>query len=137
MKAIVSIILASLILFLSAGFKVATHYCGDVAVNTSIGFDGVAESCGMESKIKNDCNSNSSKISKSDCCKNTVIILEIGDDYQPSNKSISNLDFKFVHAFVHVFFQNLVSRIEVNGYGEYSPPLVQHNILVEHQAFLI
>ena len=41
MKAIFSVILASMILFLSAGFRVATHYCGDVAVTTSLTTDGV------------------------------------------------------------------------------------------------
>lgn len=136
MKAILSIILASMILFLSAGFRVATHYCGDVAVTTSLTTDSVAEGCGMEKQADSGCNSEFSEISKTNCCKDTVMNLEIEDDYQNSDKS-TNLDIQFVEAFVYVYIQNLFEGYEEAQFNEYSPPLVQNDILVENQVFLI
>ncbi len=136
MKAILSVILASMMLFLSAGFRVATHYCGDEAVSVSLTTDGIAEGCGMDAQAKSDCNSDSPEVSKSSCCKDAVMNLEIEDDYQTADKSV-NLDLQFVEAFVFVYIQNLFEGYEETNFKEYSPPLVQHDILVENQVFLI
>lgn len=136
MKAILSVILASMILFLSAGFRVATHYCGDVAVTTSLTTDGVAEGCGMEKQTDSGCNSESPEILKTNCCKDAVMNLEIEDDYQNSDKS-TNLDIQFVEVFIYVYIQNLFEGYEEAQFNEYSPPLVQNDILVENQVFLI
>lgn len=136
MKVILSVILASMILFLSAGFRVATHYCGDVAVTTSLTTDGVAEGCGMEKQADSGCDSESPEISKTNCCKDAVMNLEIEDDYQNSDKS-TNLDIQFVEAFIYVYIQNLFEGYEEAQFNEYSPPLVLNDILVENQVFLI
>lgn len=136
MKAIFSVILASMILFLSAGFRVATHYCGDVAVSVSLTTDDVAEGCGMEAQTKSDCNSNSPEVSKTSCCKDAVMNLEIEDNYQTTDKSV-NIDLQFVKAFVFVYIQNLFEGYEETDFTAYSPPLVQYDILVENQVFLI
>lgn len=137
MKAILSVILASVILFLSAGFKVATHYCGDVAVSSSFSTSGTVEGCGMEMETKNDCNSEVPIISDANCCDDAVVNLEIEDDYQPSEKSFVDIDFQFVQAYVYVYFQNLFGGKGEVTFKEYSPPLVQHDIQVKNQVFLI
>ena len=136
MKAFLSVILASLILFFSTGFKIATHYCGDVAVSSSFSTSGIVEGCGMEAAQVNDCNSEMPLVSEKNCCNDKVIHLEIQDDYEPSEKA-SSLGFTFLSAFVQVFIVNHFSDQEEIEFKDYSPPLVQHDLLVEHQTFLI
>lgn len=137
MKSIFATILACLILFFSAGFKIATHYCGEVAVSTILTTDGVAEGCGMEETSSKDCNSESSSVSKKSCCNDDVVNLEIEDDYQPNEKADYSVNLDFVQAFVYLFINNLFDESKEIEFKEYPPPLVQHNILVEHQTFLI
>ena len=137
MKATISIILASMILFLSTGFKLATHYCGNVAVSTSLTTDGKAKTCGMEDKKGNGCESNIPKVSKKSCCDESVISLQIEDDYQPTEENSPNININFVQAFVYVLINYGFDNSEEVGFNNYSPPLVQHDILVENQVFLI
>lgn len=137
MKAILSVILASVILFLSSGFKVATHFCGDVAVSSSFSVSGTVEGCGMEMETKNDCNSEEPTINETNCCNDAVVNLEIQDDYQPSEKSFVDIDFQFIQAFAYVYIQNLVEGNRELTFKDYSPPLVQHDIQVKNQVFLI
>ena len=136
MKAFLSVILASLILFFSTGFKIATDYCGDVAVSSSFSTSGVVEGCGMETAEAIDCNSETPLVSEKNCCNDEVINLEIQDDYESVEKS-STLDLDFLSAFIHVFVSNHFDTNEEIEFKDYSPPLVQHDLLVEHQTFLI
>lgn len=137
MRTILSIILASMILFFSAGFKIATHYCGDVAVTSVLNTDGVAEKCGMEINIQKNCDSDSPIASSKNCCSDHVLNLEIEDDYQPVDQDASKLNIEFINAYVYVFFNNYFKETKECDFNEYTPPLPQQNIIVEHQAFLI
>ena len=137
MKIISSFILAFIILFFSAGFKISTHYCGDVLVTTKLTTNVVAEGCGMEMNIESDCNSDAPLASDKNCCKDNLINLEIEDDYQPTDLDVSNLNFEFINAYVYVFFNNYFQESHNFNFREYSPPLPQQNIIVEQQTFLI
>jgi hypothetical protein len=137
MKAIFATILACLILFFSAGFKIATHYCGDVAVSSVLTTNGVAEGCGMEAENAKDCNSESPSASKKNCCNDDIVNLEIEDDYQPNEKGDYSVNVAFVQAYVYVFIHNLFDESREISFKDYSPPIVQHDILVEQQTFLI
>ena len=136
MKAISSIILASMILFFSAGLKVATHYCGDVAVSSALTTDLIVEGCGMGSIEINICNSELPTATKKNCCNDELVNLEIQDDYEPSKKT-STIDLDFLNAFVQVFIANQFNAYENIEFIAYSPPLVVQDLLIEHQSFLI
>ncbi|MDC3220625.1 hypothetical protein OAT71_02305 [Flavobacteriales bacterium] len=137
MRSVISILLATMILFFSAGFKLATHFCGDVAVSTTLTTDGVAEGCGMESNNGNDCESDVPQASKKSCCDDSAVSLVIEDDYQLTEKRSTNLNINFVQAFVYVILNHGFDITEEVRFNEYSPPLVQNDILVENQVFLI
>ena len=136
MKAILSIILASMILFFSAGLKVATHHCGDVAVRSALTTDLIVEGCGMGSVETNICNSEFPTATKKNCCNDELVNLEIQDDYEPSKKT-STIDLDFLNAFVQVFIANQINTYENIEFISYSPPLVVQDLLIEHQSFLI
>jgi hypothetical protein len=136
MKSIISIILTSMILFFSAGLKVATHYCGDMAVSSSLTTDGYVEGCGMDKMETKGCNSENPSASKKNCCSDQVVSLEIQDEYQSTEKTDA-LDLDFLSAFIQVFITAKFNSYEEIEFKDYSPPLVQHNVLVEHQTFLL
>jgi hypothetical protein len=136
MKTFLSIILASMILFFSAGLKVATHYCGDMAVSSSLTTDGFIEGCGMDKMDDKGCNSEGPLATKKNCCSDQIISLEIQDEYQSSEKA-NVLNLELLTAFIQVFIVNHYNGYEEIEFKDYSPPLVQQNVLIEHQTFLI
>ena len=116
LKKLLSIFLASLILFFSAGFKIATHYCGEEAVDSSFSVLGNVESCGMDKEELSDCSTNQSRFQKKDCSK---------------------IELSFVSVFFHVAYFNLFGNENLKVFDDYAPPILANNILVTQQVFLI
>lgn len=112
MKAIVSIFLASFILFFSAGLRIATHYCGDTVVESALTTNLTVEGCGMEDSSVKTCSSTSesSEASPKSCCSDEVTSLHLEDDYQVSNQIEKTFDLQFVTAFVAVYFDLVFNK---------------------------
>ena len=124
-----------MILFFSAGFKIATHYCGGIAVSSILTTDAVAESCGMEINIDTNCNSDRPIVSYKNCCNDDLINLEIEDDYQQIKQYTPSLNITFSSDYV-CFDHNFQENQRCN-FNEHAPPLPHQKILVEYQIFLI
>lgn len=137
LKKLLSIFLASLILFFSAGFKIATHYCGEEAVDSSFSVLGNVESCGMDKEELSDCSTNQSRFQKKDCCSDEVLNLEIDNKFELKKNNFSKIELSFVSVFFHVAYFNLFGNENLKVFDDYAPPILANNILVTQQVFLI
>ena len=120
------------------GFAVATHYCGGMAVESQLVFGHEALDCGMANMDKG-CETppEGTHLSKKPCCENKYQSLDTEDDFKPTiAQSMVNVDF--VAAFVITFLHLPISSTdEEPQYANYSPPLIDQDISVLHQVFLI
>lgn len=121
------------------GFAVATHYCGGLAVESQLVFGHEALDCGMANMDK-DCEIpplEGMHLTKKPCCQNEYQSLNLEDDFKPTITQ-STVNVEFVAAFIISFLQlPLFSTNEESQYANYSPPLIDQDIPVLHQVFLI
>ena len=138
MKEILSIALALIMLSTNMGFAVATHYCGGMAVESQLVFGHEALDCGMANMDK-DCETplEGMHLSKKPCCENKYQSLDTEDDFKPTIAH-SMVNVEFVAAFLVTFLHLPISSTnEESQYANYSPPLIDQDISVLHQVFLI
>ena len=123
----------------NSGLAIATHYCGGFAVKSQIVVGHTELNCGMSNMDKS-CETDSSKegyIKKKPCCANEFQSLELEDEFQPPVIE-SSLNLKFVAAFVITFTNSTnASKAVKAGHKNYSPPLIERDIPVLIQSFLI
>jgi hypothetical protein len=71
------------------------------------------------------------------CCENQYQSLDIDDDYKRTIFQ-SNVNIDFIASFIVSFFQvSLFSENKENQYANYLPPLLECDVTVLHQVFLI
>ena len=121
------------------GFAIATHYCGGLAVESKVVFGHEALDCGMANMDK-DCETpplEGMHLSKKPCCENKYQSIDTEDDFKPTIVQ-SMVSVEFVAAFVITFLHLPISSTnEEPQYANYSPPLIDQDIPVLHQVFLI
>ncbi|MBD3627731.1 hypothetical protein [Cyclobacterium sp.] len=139
MKKIISISLLFILLIGNSGLAVATHYCGGLAVESQFVLGHAELNCGMSDMDKS-CESGSSKekqIKKKPCCENEYQSLELEDEFK-SQVIGSSFNLKFGAAFVITFTSSSnTSKADKAKYKYYSPPLIERDITVLVQSFLI
>lgn len=139
MKKFFAILLASLILFMNVGLTVSNHYCGGKLAESSMTFGKGDVGCGMESK-KTSCEnpSHENSIKKKGCCENEFLAFQIDDDYNQTAVETLNVDFKFIAVFItsYINFYSF-NNTKKPEYLAYSPPLLDHDVQVMNQTFLI
>jgi hypothetical protein len=133
-------ILLSVSIFLgSLGLTVGTHYCFDQAVETRILFDLEDFGCGMarmevNDQIKNEGDDN---IGQRSCCDSKFDVADIDSDFKL--QAIDHtLNLNFLTSLI-------VSSVDLMGPppaeeivpSYHSPPLIEHDIQVLFQSFLI
>ncbi len=122
------------------GFAVATHYCGGLAVESQIVMGNAVLDCGMANMDQQPCESMPSQkpeIRKKPCCQNEYQSLDVEDDFKQTIVQ-STVNVEFVAAFIVSFLQvSLASENEAPQFANYSPPLIDQDISVLHQVFLI
>lgn len=121
------------------GFAVATHYCGGLAVESKVVLGHEALDCGMANMDK-DCKApplEGTHLSKKPCCENKYQSIDTEDNFKPTIvQSLVNVEF--VAAFIVTFLHLPISSVnEEPQYANYSPPLIDQDISVLHQVFLI
>jgi hypothetical protein len=124
----------------NVGFSINTHFCGGIAVKSSLSVGLHNPDCGM-SKMDGACESTlplDEEIVKSKpCCENQHQLIQLDE-----NAELKSLSFglnpvffvAFVQFFVHSIlfpFQNLIQ----NAY--YPPPIPDKDIQILFQTFLI
>ena len=139
MKKLIAISLTMLMLLSSVSITFATHYCGGVAVKTSLSIGHENIGCGMTGSGDSDCEKfpSDSSISKK-CCENQYIQLSVEDEFS-TNSSIqipSNFDFVSSSA-VTFYVQNYFPNTLIQEYFSRPPPIYKRDIQVLLQVFLI
>lgn len=128
-----SLTMAFIVLFSTLSFTINMHYCGETLVETAV-FQK-AKGCGME---MNRPSAEGCAITKKNCCDNKQLAIEGQDELQLSAEKIEFQHQVFltslVYAYVSLFegFQE-----DIVPLNDYSPPLVQRDIQVLYEVFLI
>ncbi len=121
------------------GFAMATHYCGGLAVESKVVFGHEALDCGMAKMDQQSCQTlppQKPGVKKTPCCQNKYQSLDIEDGFKPTIvQTTFNVDF--VAAFIVTSLHSPVYFYEEPQYTNYSPPLINRDIPVLHQIFLI
>lgn len=134
MKKFLSVILSSVILFISMGFTVSSHICGVERIKTVLSIGNTDVSCGMET-TKKDCSHD--KQMNSNCCQDEFQKMQLNDDY---TKVITFKNFTpdFTIIFVALLFNILpTENVQTFSYKNYLPPPLVKDIKVLVQSFLI
>ena len=141
MKRILSILLILVVLVLNSGLTIITHYCGGEAVESSYSLTHAELDCGMSLEDLQTCtddpHNKHQSIQKKGCCENQYNSINDNFDFYKSqvNKSIN---YNFVIAFVHSIINNNSLLYKDKPSREvYLPPLINQDISVLHQVFII
>lgn len=128
---------ALLVLIASMGFTLNKHYCGgelqEVAINADV------EPCPMCKTREEMPACHDTGDENNACCENEQDKIETSE-FNTAKKAEKQLitDFQLI-AFTYVLFENIhTSDIESKSYyKDYTPPLIDHDIPVEVQSFLL
>lgn len=126
----------SLVVLLSTvSFTMGMHYCGDMLVDFA--FNESVTTCGMEKEpVAVSCETTS--ISKKSCCTDIQVVKKGNQDLK---KSFHQLDLNqqiFIAAFIYSFLDRFVDTTVHQPSFDYDPPpLLDRDLLVWHQTFLI
>ena len=136
--------LVILVLISSMGITVDMHYCNNEL--KSFSFSGKAKSCHEPSlkqcpfhskKLGN--NNNDNSVNKKNCCENKTKFFHSDQDQQ-----IQTFDYEltqplqlFTVAFINAFFINSGIEKEILAFTRYKPPILQKDIPVLIQSFLL
>lgn len=80
MKKLLSILFSLIIILSGLNFSIAAHYCGGDLIAWKVSVDHDKASCGMCA----DEMSTSGSINAESCCKDSISVLNVDNNYQPS-----------------------------------------------------
>lgn len=130
MKKTFSVLLSLIILFSSLNFSLSAHYCGQTIVDVAL--FGEAEACPMADEMNNDSE-------EEPCCSDGQIIIE-GEDYL-SSKSFEKQEVEKIDmllAELQFPLQLLLEDEQTYSFiVHYTPPLIERDITVVVQSFLL
>jgi hypothetical protein len=137
MKRIIALFLSILMLASTAGVSLATHYCKGKVYKSSICFiSGNPLGCGMEKNTDSGTVNDNFSIS-SNCCKNHSQTLHVEDSYKTTSNAVNcHALFSMVYIFSYHQFALLVNST-FEKHKSYNPPLLNHDVPVMIQSFLI
>lgn len=132
---ILAIIIAFVILFSTLSFTVEKHVCmGEI---TDVSYFTVAETCGMTVE---DCtieNPSETKIQPEKCCNNIQKLIEGNQTEQQAIDSFELSQVQFILAYTYTYLNLFEGNNEIIPFKYYTPPLVDKDINVLYQTFLI
>ncbi len=146
---IITYLLTALMFFTSLGINMDMHFCQNNL--KSISFFGEAPNChelalnkkSCHSGTKSSCSANTAdaakKSCKKDCCNNKSQLIKYEGDLIVSQISIPDFQtFQFIIVpIVKFLFDNVTNISQNNKYQNYKPPLLNINIPVFVQSFLL
>ncbi len=136
MKRILAIFFALLLMASHSGVVLASHYCMGEIADIQIGFDLSADPCEM-GEVLQACEMDANSIKKVNCCSDDYVQIQLTESYQTSTVEIQ-IHLPFFIAFTYSYFN--IYSVEGNqnaDFSEYSPPILNQNIPVLFQSFLI
>jgi len=132
---ILSVILAFTVLFSSISFTVEKHVCMGEVMDFAYFVD--VESCGMSVE---DCEIGSDsklKMQKEKCCQDVQELIPGNQNEQQAIDSFEFDQVRFILAYSHSFLNLLEENRDLVPFKYYTPPLVDKDINVLYQTFLI
>ena len=132
---ILALILAFIVLFSSFSFTVEKHICMGKVIDVS--YFSRADSCGM---IDEDCGVNDSletKIQKEKCCSNVQELIPGNQNEQQALQSFEIEQLQFIITYFYTYIHLFEDKNDIIPYKNYTPPLVDKDINVLYQTFLI
>lgn len=133
LRKLISGTLAVLVLIASASFTVNLHLCGGQV--QSVAFIEKATPCPMEVQTP-PCHKELAK--RSSCCDDEQLVYE-GQDFkihEPVNLSTVQVAWVIELPLISCLIPEYITA-EVQHYSRYKPPILQHDIPVLIQSFLI
>ncbi len=126
--------MALLVLFSTFSFTLASHYCGDVLVDSSL--FGKVETCGME--VQKTSTSLNCDITKNNCCSDEQLLLEGQDTLKISFEKLDKEHQIFVVSLVQSYLYLFeYENSDKKAFIDYSPPSLIRDVQVLDQTFLI
>lgn len=132
--------MAMVMLVATTSFTMSAHFCGSELQHVS--FLGQVESCEMHTRQIPPCQheqKQESQIEKKSCCKDLTIVSEYQESLTSSMvPKVIKPDFKFI-AVLSSFFTTIITEYVpyFSKYHQYRPPLINRDIPVLVQSFLI
>lgn len=122
------------ILLVSIGASVSVHYCNGNVIDFAI--DKRAEACkGYYQAI--DVNPEACSISKKGCCEDADWLFVVENDYPPSNGFEIPVSNNIALSAIENLTASVVKLRPKRYYAANAPPLIQTDIQVLFQVFLI
>ncbi len=120
------------------GIAANTHFCGGEAVERTISLGFEHLDCGMaEVKAKCSENDENEQLRPKPCCENQHELLQLDDEFD-AKQSASQVNKTFLAAFIHTFIDQIFSPVEKStSYLNYSPPILEQDVQILFQTFLI
>lgn len=130
-----SVFLAFTVMFSTLSFTVEKHVCmGEI---TDVSFFIEADTCGMTA---DDCDAKDSletKAEKEKCCNNLQELIQGNQNEQQALNSLELNQLQFILTFTYTYLNLFEPSTNLNLANIYSPPLVDRDINVLYQTFLI
>ena len=137
LQKILALILAFIVLFTSFSFTVEKHVCmGEV---TDVSYFTDADSCGMEMKDE-ECTmdkNNEEHMQQEKCCVNVQELIPGNQNEQQAINSFEIDQLQFILAYTYTYLNLFKSQERPAAFVYYSPPLVDKDIQILYQSFLI
>lgn len=132
---VLSVLMALFVLFSTVSFTIDKHYCGNTLVDVAIFHK--AKTCGMEmqqSTTNRECD-----ITKNNCCKEELIVIQGQDELKFSTIEDLNLDQQIFAATFVCSYSNLFKSLpkKIIPFKDYSPPNLIKDIQVVDEVFII
>ncbi|WP_242157470.1 HYC_CC_PP family protein [Aestuariivivens sediminis] len=126
-------VMALVVVFSTMSFTINMHYCGDTLVETALFHK--AKGCGMEMSgpVTEGCT-----VTKKNCCEDKQLTVEGQDELQLSVQNMSLDQHLFIASFVYTYMNLFEGLSEtIIPFKDYSPPLVERDIQVLYEVYLI
>lgn len=133
-RKITAILLSLLILVMTSGFTISSHYCAGKRVKTVVGVSKEKGGCGMMESV-NSCDSGSTMTSN--CCKDTFQEVKMVQDYTPTFEKAVEKNPAFALLFACTSYFQSDQKSAHPSEQAYSPPPLIKDIPVFIQSFLI
>lgn len=131
---ILSVCMATLVLFTTMSFTVDIHFCGDSLVDFSLVQN--THTCGMEAEQKaDDCHN---LITEDSCCSDKQLVIEGQDDLKISFNTLNFEQQVFVATFFYTYI-DLFEGLDTNviPFRDYRPPILIRDFQKLHETYLI
>src|SRR5690554_5240723 len=131
---ILSVTMATLVLFTTMSFTVDIHYCGETLVDFSLMQN--VQTCGMETEQSSD--TCESELQEDSCCTEKQVVIEAQDELKVSFDTLNFEQQAFVATFFYTYI-NLFEDLDTNviPFRDYKPPILIRDIQKLHESYLL